>query len=358
LTPTFTQESAASISSGVTIPSISGGVVDTTVSWEYEGADMVASGSYAIVKAPTNNGSRVGNAAFSYQVIFNHDGQVIEIPVNSAVSALVRVWANEQASAYQTVTGNNYLKIDFGSRANRRVIIESDVNLYFGGIIREPTATIMPPTRSAPLKFAVVGDSYSVGLGINTSSNPSAQGYPFTLARMLGLTKFRTYGQSGTGFMNPNVNVGTYRTRIGDMLGYQPDILLLQASVNDKDASYTTNQISTEIAAYIAQAKAGLPSSTIIIGLTPITPTPALRAAIPNLAAATLAAYQAAGILYVDAYSQNWIYGTGKVGATAGDGNSDFYQSSVFAVHPSLAGHQYMAWRMAGGIAPLLKTGL
>lgn len=64
-----------------------------------------------------------------------------------------------------------------------------------------------------------------------------------------------------------------------------------------------------------------------------------------DTALAALAA--ARGLRYISPIAEGWITGNGKVGATTGNGNADIYISSD-GTHPSNAGHEYLAWRLAG----------
>jgi hypothetical protein len=58
---------------------------------------------------------------------------------------------------------------------------------------------------------------------------------------------------------------------------------------------------------------------------------------------------------FIDNLAENWIYGTGKQGATTGDGNADFY-TYTDGLHPPQVGHDYIASRMFGSFLPILKS--
>ena len=58
---------------------------------------------------------------------------------------------------------------------------------------------------------------------------------------------------------------------------------------------------------------------------------------------------------YIDSVGGSWITGTGKVGATAGDGNGDLLIAND-GVHPSPAGHDYYARRIGQTILDTLAT--
>lgn len=359
LTPVFTVQGASSLTTPITIAAAAGGVINASAPWRYTAGDVIGSGANVFVKAPTANGARVSSVAFPLQIEFDFDGQAFEINlVQQFGGGSYRVWANEQVSAYQAIAaagGAAFVKVDFGSRAQRRITIEADFGLTFGGITHAKVDSIMAPTLTAGATLAVVGDSFSVGQGI-TAGNVSAQSYAAVLARLLGFVDWRMYGQSGTGLLAPNGSVGTYRTRIADVAGYQPDVLLIQGSINDA-ASGGANTLGPEIATYVAALRAQCPSSRLV-AVSPMALTNSGQATNAANATDCKAGFLAAGVPYVDAVAGGWFFGTGKVGATTGDGNADFYQSSVSASHPSVAGHDYMARRIAAGVAPLLPVGL
>jgi lysophospholipase L1-like esterase len=360
LTPTFTSESASSLTNPVTIAAASSNVLNASAPWVYSASDMAGyNGSRAVPLSPTQNGARSASYAYPTQLAFDFDGQAFEILLlETSSGGNLRVWANEVASAYQAIptTGSTlYLKVDFGSRAPRRILIEIDYGPEFGGLVRNVTDSITAPTRFGALTAAVVGDSFGQGEAGDGTTHYSSRGYAWTLMRLLGITQWRDYSQGGTGFLNPNGTIGTYRTRISDVLGYQPNLVIIQGSNNDN--TYTSAAIQTEIATYISALKAGLPASTVIAGLTPTLVDNSDITSTATTAAACLAAFQAAGIPYVDGYNAGWFYGTGNVTVATGDGNADYYHSGVGS-HPTAAGYDFMGRNLATKLAPQIFRGL
>ncbi len=363
LTPEFTIEETPSIREPVIISSVVGGELNPNLPWVYQGADMTINSShdYAMVLSPTYNGKRGENTQFPFQVAFDFDGEAFEIKLTSGSEFTwrLRVWADGQVSAYQVSEEKaklRYLKVRFASRAQRRIILEIDEGVFFGGLLRVPTDSIQAPNIAAPGKFAVVGDSYSVGGGIN-GTGASAQSYFWVLARLLGFVEVRMYGQSGTGLVNPNGKVGNYRRRIGDVLGYRPDVLLIQGSQNDYGEFAKGGKIEAQIAAYAAELRAGLPDA-MIIASTPMPVRDALRESCKAAAEEAARAWPAAGVPLIHAFAEEWVRGTGWVGNATGAGNSDYYCSTVNNEHPSLAGHDYLARRLSAKMAPLLGISL
>ena len=58
------------------------------------------------------------------------------------------------------------------------------------------------------------------------------------------------------------------------------------------------------------------------------------------------------GVSFIDATS--WIHGTGRVGDPRGDGDADTL-TSPDGVHPTPAGHAYLAQKTANALRPLLN---
>ena len=354
--------------SGNATASASGVAVATpsrSVPWRYNGCDIAPFLLYTNIVVPLDPYStaqtppRQQDANFPMLIEVDFDGQAFEILMDQFSTAILRVWANETVSADFTVTASGapgFTKVDFGSRAYRRVTIEIDNKAWFGGLRRAATDSFRKPTYYAPAKFAVVGDSYSQGGGANASAF-SARAYPWILTRLLGFTQFRMYGRSGTGIIATGSD-GNYRTRITDVTTWAPDVLLVQGSTND--GAQTAAAVQTELSTYLTAIFAALPNVKVFV--TGILHTPVMSAQeILNNAGIAAACAGFPGVTFIDTYAGAdgpWLYGTGRVGTTTGDGNADFYQSSIVTGHPSLAGHDYIARAIAPQIAAALGMGI
>jgi lysophospholipase L1-like esterase len=362
LTATFANEATTgTLSSPVTINAVEGGTLNAKAPWAYQAADVALSGTNVAVLAPYSKktGKRSFSASYPYQVCFDFDREQFIAIVNVESQTKpwrLRVWANGLCSAYQVYPENNntkYLLISFGSPAKRRVILEMDTKAYFAGLVRNAADTISYPSEVAPATVAIVGDSFAVGGGA-TVSGFSSQAFPFDLVRWLGVVNWRQYGVGGTGLLNEGTEEqGNYRQRISDVIGYAPELALIQGSINDR--AFTAAEIEAQCAAYIAELRAALPKTMLIV-CAPMPVNNTERAANATAAAALKKATETAGVTYVDGYGQEWFYGTGHVGAPKGDGNADFYASELKIEHPSLAGHDYIARRLAAGIATAVKA--
>lgn len=357
--PEFTSEAAA-FATSTEIPSTVGAVLNTKAPWNFEGSDMISNGSnFAAPLRPTQEGERVLSIQFPYQVMFDFDGEEFQIVLTGAAAEWrLRLWANDLPSAYKTETsGKKFLKVKFASRAKRRIIIENDAGTYFGGIVRKNTDTISQPSEVAPSKLAWLWDSYGIGSGVRTgtTSTASAQGCVYTATRLLGFSHFRNYSLAGTGFLNEGGKAGNYLQRAKDVVAYAPNVVIVGGSIND--SAFTAAEIEAQVAKVIGTLQ-GIPNVTIVV-TGPIPMSNTARTTNETNANAVKEAALRAGAYYIDSFGQEWIYGTGKVGNTKGDGNADFYSSEVVANHPSLAGHSpYLGSRFASTIAPILETSL
>jgi lysophospholipase L1-like esterase len=362
LSPAITYTDIGSSTSTLTnvrnIPAISGGVV-ATQPFRYNLSDVLLFASvYVVPYGPTTNVARTADVAQALTVEFDFDGQAFEVDSNcSSTNTSFRVWANEQEGATfgpTAGTGRRLVKVDFGSRAYRRVVIEFDNQSYFAGINVGGSDSVIPPSSKAPLKFAGVGDSYMFGQGYRSGTN-SARSYFTTLARGLGFTNHHRYAVSGTGFVVYSGTTGlNYAARIGDVLSYQPDVVLVQGSIND--STQTAAAVTTAAANYLTALKAGLPPPSRIVVTSPLHVIASTAGDI-TAAAAIKAAAAAVGVPFIDATNTNWFLGTGNTTTPTGTGNADFYQSGTVANHPSPAGHIYLGQQLVREVAAALNLG-
>jgi hypothetical protein len=358
---TLTEESATTISSPVEIAALTGGVLNPSAPWTYQQADMAPkSGTiFAVPLQPYVN--RVVNGVFPYQVMFDFDGETFGMHFsNGEKNGFIRFWANDQPTKYYEMPkrAGYFLKVNFGSRAQRRVIVEADFNVFFAGLIRSKTDTISAPSEYCSRSFAVMGDSYGRGSGIrflNSEATASSQSYAYTLGRLLGFTQTRNWSVPGTGFLKGE-GAGTYAERLASCLAtFKPSVLMLQGSTNDH--TFTQAEIETAVASAVNTVQSQSPSTKVIAcNVMPVNNE--ARTENATNAEALRKAFTKLNIPFVDGYKAEWITGTGKVGAETGEGNSDFYSSAITAGHPSLGGHNQLALRLAQGHAPNLGVAL
>jgi lysophospholipase L1-like esterase len=273
-----------------------------------------------------------------------------------------RVTDLPQSTGGTTIGSRHVLKVDFGTAIPRRITIELS-NVPFGGIYLPPTATIWtpPPYKT---RWAVLGDSISGGSASNLGAG---QGTWVTLAGMyLGWDDSWNEALGGTGYITAGTTA-TFPNRVStDIVAYNPDRIIVWGGYNDNGGSQSA--IGTAAATVFSTLKAGLPNAQIfVLGCWSPTGSPAasltntdntIKAAaaaaqLPFISPITGSVYNSAGTLVTT--QGPFISGTGHVGATTNAGNADAYIGTD-GVHPTDAGHTYLARRIANALTALLPA--
>jgi lysophospholipase L1-like esterase len=308
------------------------------------GADL--RGNYAsfgfCTDAPTFEYIYKGLSGSAYRVLVNeYDGKGFQL-----VSATPTAGRPNDGAMY-------YDKYAFGSRKPRHIVVLGLHRVY--GVRVDKASKVWKPKRYPDrIKAVFLGDSYTEGTGVDYGDGAwSAQaGYP------LGWEVWNS-GVGGTGYLANLTNTAlTFRGRLtSDVTALQPDVIVIAGGIND---SASASAIQTEAAALYAQALSENPSAVIFVAGpwtapasgTALTTDTALRAA------ARAQGPYGTRLFYVETISDPqgaWQSGTGRVGATAGDGNSDVYIGTD-GVHPVQAGHTYLGNRFATAVKQLLGT--
>ena len=301
-------------------------------------------------------------------VEFEYDGSEFEVSVKGTGTQAVRRctvdgegYNTRFGTAGPTADGNGYLvHYDFGTAKSRRIRFDFTDSVFFGGINREPATTISVTTKSLGMSIAVIGDSFTEGTG---ASAPFT-GFGERLGQYLGSRNVNMSGWGGTGYLN---DVGgtkeTFRTRVTkDIIDAAPDIVLVAGGINDQTA-YVEATFETEADLLFDAIMTGLPDCALIVvgpwwpNGSPVANNIKVRDSIreKSLPYARLFIDNLGGTIpytgtEADYKDTGWMTGTGYVTAIANDGNADFYTSSD-GTHPTQAGHDYLALRLAEAIA-------
>lgn len=257
-----------------------------------------------------------------------------------------------------TVSGsaNQYVLLDFGTRASRRICIEAPPLGGVFGAYTEATGEMWPVDLADAVHAAMLGDSYVEGAGATLSMDgPAVQ-----LGDLLGM-RMHASGSGGTGWATVNSAL-RFDQRIagGDLsLSYHtPDVIFLMASYNDRFQSAAT--ITTNAVNGMAMVRARYADAPIIVfGACPGATGP--NAPILQAEAAVQAAVVQRGdpltafVPFSTSPLGAAITGTGTVAAPTGTGNSD-WATHADAVHPSDEGAAYIARRWADGATAALQA--
>lgn len=274
-------------------------------------------------------------------VDFMTDASIIEVRFLNYVTA-VGIFVDGQpvqSTAYTTgAAGSAHLwKLDFTADSDpakvRHIRVEG-VNLVLTTIYTNATASIWAPDPSTRKLLAVMGDSYVQGTGAVQSQRHVGT----LIAHLLGMDHYWE-GVGGTGWTSAGSNAPATRiqNRIG-ALNRKPDYLFIPFGYNDKAAADFTAH-GTAFDAMMAAIRNYLPQTKVIIGA-PWTPL-GTQADLTNVRAFNLAKASEYGLPFLDI--DNLVNASNKSIYTGGDN-----------VHPTVAGHYYLAQRIAQKLIPYI----
>lgn len=312
------------------------------------------------------NASLAANENPPFFVEFGFDGSVFEWGAFGGGSGGPYVYRIKVDGLYENVTphagpggtgGLTWYKVDFGSRAIRRIVLELSY-IEFCGLNVGPNDTVWVPSQPKPTRALFLGDSYLEGQ--SSTANP-LQALQFTASRLLGWEDVWTAAQGGTGYLNSGpVGHQVAKDRIAtDVIPYNPDVVVVALGINDtttNNAAWTLSSGLLQAAAssLYAQIKAALPYTQLYVinGWYPLAPVyQPIEDATTAIAAACANNPNVTALIS----PRGWITGTGKSGATTGSGNADLY-TGTDGIHPTQAGHDYLGQRVAAAIAATLPT--
>ena len=240
---------------------------------------------------------------------------------------------------------SGWVLITFPTQKIRKVEIRwSATSFSFGGVYILPARKLWNPNIYSP-RVAYVGDSLSTG----TSSNIPGSTYTDRIDQYCGFKTSNVNGWGGTGFINKVQGTSlNYLERFSDTIAFNPDILIVQCSVNDNTKS--ASDITTAVTTYLNNALSFKPNLTIIIlGVCGRANAGAISNETAVLAAVT--ALNKSNIYFIPSAtaSDPLISGTGNVGNIKNDGNADWVIASD-GTHFTAEGFIYYAKRMSNEI--------
>jgi lysophospholipase L1-like esterase len=297
---------------------------------------------------------------------FGTDATAFQLRFNWQTGGCYRIWVNGrpmtdlmQSLGGTTLGSTHLMTVNLGAAQPRLIQIDFSV-APFGGIYLPPGATMWKPPAQRD-RIMVLGDSIPGGSNMNTGGG-SGTWFP-RAARALGYADAWNEALGSTGYITAG-STATLGTRAPiDVIPNSPDVLIISAGYNDNGGSQPA--IQSAAASLYSAIQAGLPSCRIyVLGCWSPTGSPgssitntdttlrtaAAAASLPFISPITGGVYNSAGTLI--ATHGPWITGTGRVGATTGTGNADTYIGTD-AVHPTDAGHTYLAGRVVAAIQEL-----
>lgn len=232
-----------------------------------------------------------------------------------------------------------------GVRKARRWRVEYSNQLALGIRLKETETLVAMPTPP-PLKRVVwCGDSFVEGVGADSMW----QGFAAQAGELLGVDSH--FDASGaTGYISsgpPEWERKPFGDRIANIVQANPSVVVIYGSTND--SRYPPEDVAVAARKFWGALHKALPRAKIV-AIGPVQPHDDWN--LKPLSQVLQKAAAESDVSFVDATS--WIRGRGHVGQLRGDGNADIY-TSADGVHPTPAGHTYLAQKVAEALRPLVE---
>ena len=303
---------------------------------------------------PNTYASGQGN----WSVQFSTDSRYIEFRfkyISTATMYRLHINGRKLTDQMQSIGGSgvgsgHIMKIDFGTAAIRDIRIDL-TTCPFGGVYLPADTSIWasPPNGG---RFMGYGDSLTDGSAKNVGAGQGT--WLMRAGRLLGFQDVWDQGRGGTGYITPGSHV-TFGSRLDiDGILPQPDVMVIWGGYNDNTGDQTA--IRTAVDDVFSRAKAGLPYCRIMtIGCFSNVASP--TAGITNTDNTIKAAAAAAGLPFASPVTGNVydasgikIEGTGSPWITSGNLAAFIGSAGGDTVHPTDAGHEYLARRIAAAL--------
>ena len=189
--------------------------------------------------ATTGGNLSDGENASSWQVRFVADAAKVSFRLLGSTLRYRFIVDGQYVSRTGTLTsvntGTEYITLDFGTKAARTIVVESEQGTAFGGVYVAPGDTATRPAAS-PYRMMVLGDSITVSTGATVFGD----GFVPVTAGYLGISDRWLNGPGGTGYVSKGAGSAFFSLpeRISqDMTRFKAfgstDIIVVAAGIND-----------------------------------------------------------------------------------------------------------------------------
>lgn len=335
---------------GIPVTRILNDIPQPPTVWTYSTDPSPSSGG--IISNPANGIQRdAGWCGFEVR----HDGIVCEISLlnnQTALSIIIDGQFIAGVTWTPTGAGSQQITIDFSNLARKsRVICVEGTAVGLVNLATEPTGSFQRPNRVDD-SFMVAGicDSHGYGTG---AMLPRSANFFHTLATLMGWPDDYCDALAGTGYIATNGGLfsnfqGRAISQLQRIVAYGKTIQAIVIDGSQNDSGQQNAAVTyAALGLYQSLRTAGFNQPIFVIG-TPSNGGPsATHIANDNAVKSAVTIRVAEGdnlIWYVDisTMAQPVLFGTGRVGATNGSGNTDFYIGAD-GTHMSNAGALYVA---------------
>lgn len=262
-------------------------------------------------------------------VLLRNSGVSKHIYIDGRFLTTVTLTALTNAGVGSGVVGR--LPLTFtDARARDVQVLEESASAVFPGFDIEHTATLVYPNRAKGPRVLLAGDSFTEGTGV-TNGSPYAR----WLSWLMGWPDLWRAGSGSTGYLFDGTRTSLVDRYVNDIINQAPDICLIALGLNDPRGTAAERASTVTAATTVWDAViAGLPATElVIVGPWPNGGGVGVEASLVSLDADLRAAAEARGLRFISPISEGWTF-------TRAD-----------TTHPDDAGHEHIAWRLAGHLA-------
>ncbi|REE62115.1 GDSL-like lipase/acylhydrolase family protein [Streptomyces sp. 3212.3] len=248
---------------------------------------------------------------------------------------------------------SHVLKFTFATAAPRKIRFDF-TTMPFGGLFLPPGATAWKPAPRGG-RLGIFGDSIDDGSAQNTGAGIGTWAY--RAARMLGCSDVWDQARGGTGYITPGTFAALGDRVAGDIAPYAFDTLIVWAGYNDNQGDQ--GAIGTAAASLYAALKAAVAPGADIYVIGCWDPTGSPATSIQNTTATLKTAAANAKLPFINNLTGQVYDGQGNLVATQGPWMTTQIKAAYVGadnVHPTDAGHAYLARRVVDAIKALMPA--
>jgi len=201
-------------------------------------------------------------------------------------------------------------------------------------LVPESKPIVVPRTAPSDSTAVFLGDSYTSGW---SGAGLGARGWPRIVGAANGW-KVVNLAVPGTGFINPGWTGQPIGSRVGAAIDRHPGVVVIAGGHND--SRWSTASVAAAADRVIQRLRAALPNARLVI-VAPIWPSGSPPSRCLELRDHLRRTAASVGAVFVDPLAENW-FGGSRHAMILADG-----------IHPSDAGHRYIAQRV---LARLVRT--
>lgn len=251
-----------------------------------------------------------------------------------------------------------YIKLTFGSRAMRYFELDCGGSAYLVGIRTANEYKPMPWPQPDGLRGLIHGDSFVWTVSDSGDDDTGLSGpLGITLRNLLGQSDTIACGIGGAGWMAPVVKDRSWFNDAvaANVVARAPDFIIDHGGGNDSSMSFTQAEYQALVETWLSAVLTAKPETIIFMAGPVIISEPGAQHLVIAAAKQAAAALYPKNVAYLDNFTDKWVFGTGRQGATVGNGNRDWVCGTDNG-HPTMEGHVALAGRITRAVSEGVAT--